>query len=288
MKCFYHNADLDGKCSAAIIKLKYPECELFGINYNDEFPFNIIQQDELIYMVDFSLPIKQMIKLRNICNFWWYDHHSQIIKEANKLNFNPMGKRVINAYGACRLVWYDIFPNLFIPEAVKYISEFDVYKFYDENTILFENGLNRFDDTTPENIELWNELLIKNNKIFTNSIINDGKIITSYLTNYFYKNIQKNTFEKTIKFNDYSYRAIFINHFEHRSLILEDFKQLEKYDLQIFFNMINQEEYKVSLFTKRDTLNCGEIARHFNGGGHDQAAGFITKINPIKLFKESY
>lgn len=286
MKCFYHNADLDGKCSAAIIKLKYPECELFGINYNDEFPFNIIQQDEIIYMVDFSLPIKQMIKLKNICNFWWYDHHSQIIKEANELNFNPMRKRVANAYGACRLVWYDIFPNLFMSDTVKYISEYDVYKFYDKNTIFFENGLNRF-DTLPENINLWNELLIKNNKLFINSIINDGQLITSYLNNYFYKQINKYAFEKTIKFNNYSYRVIFINHFEHKSLILEDFKQLEKYDLQIFFNMINEKEFKVSLFTKRDTLDCGEIAASFNGGGHKQAAGFISKINPVKLFKES-
>jgi oligoribonuclease NrnB/cAMP/cGMP phosphodiesterase (DHH superfamily) len=288
MKCFYHNADLDGKCSAAIIKLKYPKCKLFGINYNDDFPFNIIQQDELIYMVDFSLPIKQMIKLRNICNFWWYDHHSQIIKEANELNFNPMGKRVANAYGACRLVWFDIYPNLFLPDVVKYISEYDVYKFYDKNTIFFENGLNRFDDTSPENIELWNELLIKNNKLFINSIINDGQLITSYLNNYLYKKINDYTFEKTIKINNFSYRTIFINYPIHQSIILEKHKQLEKYDLQIFFNMINQEEYRVSLFTKRDTLNCGEIARQFNGGGHDQAAGFISKINPIKLFKESY
>ena len=286
MKCFYHNADLDGKCSAAIIKLKYPECELFGLDYNDEFPFNIIQQDEYIYMVDFSLPINQMIKLNNFCIFIWYDHHSQIIKEANELNFNPIGKRVVNNYGACRLVWYDAYPNLFLPDPIKYISEWDVYNFQDKNTIPFENGLNSLEDTSPDNIDLWKTLLLTHNKLFIKEIIDNGEHITRYLNNHFYKRIHKYIFEKTIKIKDYSYQVIFINHFDHKSLILKDFKQLEKYDLQIFFNMINQEEYKVSLFTRNDNINCGEIAASFGGGGHKQAAGFISKINPVKLFEK--
>ena len=36
MKCFYHRIDFDGVCSAAIVKAKYPECELIGIDYGDD------------------------------------------------------------------------------------------------------------------------------------------------------------------------------------------------------------------------------------------------------------
>ncbi len=39
MICFYHSADLDGACSAAIIKLKHPECVLAPINYGNDFPW---------------------------------------------------------------------------------------------------------------------------------------------------------------------------------------------------------------------------------------------------------
>ena len=76
MKCFYHSADLDGHCSGAIVKHKYPECELIGINYGDEFPWDDLDIDDPIYMVDFSLqPFDQMIKLGKHFNLIWIDHH---------------------------------------------------------------------------------------------------------------------------------------------------------------------------------------------------------------------
>ena len=38
-----------------------------------------------------------------------------------------------------------------------------------------------------------------------------------------------------------------------------------------------------SLFTKND-IDVSEIAKTFGGGGHKNAAGFITDINPVTLF----
>ena len=70
MKCFYHSADLDGHCSAAIVKAVCPECELIGINYGDAFPWDLFveaeerksgsiilpaKEPETVYMVDFCL-----------------------------------------------------------------------------------------------------------------------------------------------------------------------------------------------------------------------------------------
>lgn len=42
MKCFYHSSDLDGHCSGVIIKQKYPKCEMIGINYGQDFPYNTV------------------------------------------------------------------------------------------------------------------------------------------------------------------------------------------------------------------------------------------------------
>jgi hypothetical protein len=39
LKRLIKSADLDGHCSGAIISLVYPDCELIGINYGDEFPW---------------------------------------------------------------------------------------------------------------------------------------------------------------------------------------------------------------------------------------------------------
>ena len=74
MKCFYHSTDLDGHCSGAIVKYRYPECEMIGINYGQEFPWDSIQPDEQVFMVDFTLqPFEGMERLNNLCNLHWID-----------------------------------------------------------------------------------------------------------------------------------------------------------------------------------------------------------------------
>jgi len=85
MKCFYHSADLDGHCSGAIVKHFNPECEMFPINYGQTFPWEKIQEDEWIYMVDFSLqPFEDMVKLNQSCNLVWIDHHATAIEDRRK------------------------------------------------------------------------------------------------------------------------------------------------------------------------------------------------------------
>lgn len=41
--CFYHNADFDGLCSAAIVYRNVPGVELVGINYGDVFDFERVR-----------------------------------------------------------------------------------------------------------------------------------------------------------------------------------------------------------------------------------------------------
>jgi nanoRNase/pAp phosphatase (c-di-AMP/oligoRNAs hydrolase) len=50
----------------------------------------------------------------------------------------------------------------------------------------------------------------------------------------------------------------------------------------------NGTSYKVSLYTEKDNIDCGKIAKYFGGGGHRQAAGFITSnLNFLKNIKRS-
>ena len=51
MKCFFHSADLDGHCSGAIVKHKYPDCEMIGINYGQEFPWDTIEKGEKVPVI---------------------------------------------------------------------------------------------------------------------------------------------------------------------------------------------------------------------------------------------
>ena len=89
MKCFYHSADLDGHCSGAIVKLKYPDCEMIGINYGDIIDINNIHQDEEVFMVDFCLqPFDGMLELNKKAKLYWIDHHAKgSIDEAFQRDF---------------------------------------------------------------------------------------------------------------------------------------------------------------------------------------------------------
>ena len=55
-----------------------------------------------------------------------------------------------------------------------------------------------------------------------------------------------------------------------------------QYDLMIPYCCSKGKEYWISLYTTTD-VNCGDIAFHFGGGGHPQAAGFTAK--KVKLYE---
>ena len=85
--CFFHRADFDGVCSAAIVKKFVPDCELYGIDYGDEFPWDKVSMCQVamvgaaepekrqVYMVDFSLKPDDMKRLAACCDLVWIDHH---------------------------------------------------------------------------------------------------------------------------------------------------------------------------------------------------------------------
>ena len=95
MKCFYHN-DMDGICSGAIVNKflteiqgnKTDPCKFIMINYKDEFPFDTIQKDESIVIVDFSLQKPgEFEKLLEITpNVVWIDHHKSAIERFKHLD----------------------------------------------------------------------------------------------------------------------------------------------------------------------------------------------------------
>jgi len=127
--CFYHKADLDGVCSAAIVKHFVPDCELYGIDYGDEFPWGDLgvayiehpDTGEILckrvdpapskenapelrttYMVDFSLPPEDMKRLAKVSNLIWIDHHKTCEDLWNEIN--PLGMFRTNR-AACELTW---------------------------------------------------------------------------------------------------------------------------------------------------------------------------------------
>jgi len=141
MKCFYHSADLDGKCSGAIVRSMW-ECELIGINYGDAFPWDSIEPGETVVMVDFCLqPFSEMVRLNELAELVWIDHHVSAIREAEACGFEARLAQVLEVGRAgCELAW-EHYVGTEVPKAVRLLGRYDVWDHADPEVWPFTYGM---------------------------------------------------------------------------------------------------------------------------------------------------
>lgn len=263
--CFYHSGDFDGKCSGAIVKLKYPDVILYGINYDEDFPWNIIKQGDIVYMVDFSLPKDDMIKLDSMCDFTWIDHHINAIQEMKKLiTYNFLN----DEYAACQLTWMYLFHDRPVPKVVNLLGNYDIWNHEDPDVLPFQMGLKLYNLDPHSDFKQWQ-------KLFTSSFIfpyykrfiKIGKNILKYQET---KNKQmiKNAYE--VEFE--GYKTIALNTMGSNSFVFNSLDDV--YDIKILYYN-NGNKWIYTLYSDDEsTINVGAIAKKYGGGGHFHAAGF--------------
>lgn len=283
MKCFYHT-DEDGKCSAFWVKTYAPhkdnyEREFIPINYGTEFPFDSIQKDEQIYIVDYSILPEEMEKLLTTTkDVTWIDHHISAIKRYYNFPHQIKGIRYDGVAG-CMLTFcyfrymvntgksFDISMTDNAPMFTKYISDFDVWKFeYGQDTKAFEMGL--YVQNLDPDSDIWENLYGNNADVLISNIIQDGYIMLNYRDCWSKEYCEHIGFE--IEFEGYKCFAI------NLAMISSDnFKSIdkEKYDMFIGFSY-NGKSWNYSL--RSEKVNCSEIAMKYGGGGHKGASAFSS------------
>jgi len=285
MKCFYHSADLDGHCSGAIVKYKYPECETIGVNYGDTFPWDRINKGETVFMVDFCLqPFEDMERLNSICKLVWIDHHKSAIEEAKKRNFVARGGQVLEVgKAACELCWEYLFPDKRMPFGVKLVGRYDVWDLkYCQDVLPFQYGMrihNTDLDTYTQGLSVvWNKVF-KNDTDFLDKCIKNGRTILRYIEKENKKYVEQYCFETEIN----GIPAIAVNKGLANSQLFDSIWDIEKYPIVIAF-VWRGDKWTVSLYTIEETgIDVSEIAKSYGGGGHKCAAGFQCKELPFKL-----
>ena len=273
MICIYHSRDLDGFCSAAIVKKKYPDCELFGYDYGQDFPFEKFEGVDVV-MVDVSLPMKDMAKLSQITkSFLWIDHHKGAIEEYHKTAeaFSAIfGTRLLIGIAACELTWKHFFPNSRMPMAVQLLGEYDTWRndlpLHWEKTILpFQFGM-RLRAKKPEDIIYY----LTSESAVIGPVIDSGNIVLQY---------QRSQDERAMKgsfaIEWEGYNVLCLNRGLCNSLTFDSVYTEEAHDILMPF-YFNGCEWIYSIYTKKN-INCVELAKKYGGGGHMQAAGFQTK-----------
>lgn len=275
MKTFYHGCDFDGKCSAAIVKLKHPECKLIPINYGDEFPWNSIEEGEEVWMVDFTIePNEDMWKLAKIADLTWIDHHKTAIEWSIASGFGKTckGLRMLE-YSGCELTWQYI-NNDELPEAVMLLGRYDVWDHRDERVLPFQYGM-QYEAEPPDNWFWWGTLLGYDEEV--KPIVEVGKICQEYQEQGF-----AITCEQAFDLEWEGLKWCAINGPYRGSMVHKSRFDKAKHDAMLGF-WWNGKCWTFSLTTDKEGIVVSDVAKKYHGGGHKQAAGFQAAELPFKL-----
>lgn len=279
MKTFYHNADLDGQCSAAIVKHRYPETELIGMNYGDPFPWETIQLGEDMWVVDFHLdPFGDMVRLDHLCRLIWIDHHKSAIEDAIAFNFIASGdQRLSMDHAACELTWMLTHCCHFaeVPEAVRFLGRYDIWKHAEHpGSLEFQYGMRFQKDTRPENQDFWQRIFADE---LTEELVELGKTLLTYEDRQNAKYCAACAFEVELD----GLRCIAINKGLTGSLNFKSVYDPAKHDAMLTFVMRQPGKWTVSLYSDKPEVDCSAICKARSGGGHRGAAGFTCEALPF-------
>lgn len=309
MKCFYH-VDQDGIVSGFYVRkaceqrgLAFEPEDFRKINYGMEFPFHDIEQDEFVFIVDYSIEPEEMWQLLSITkNVFWIDHHQSTIEAYKDFKCDVKGIRITGAgISGANLTWL-YFKEMCdqdweqleqqdkkrvgallgryereIPMLAKYTAMWDTFSWdtiHQKYIKAFHYGFLEY-DFDPMNVLLGglngDAGLNVQNDIF-NSLIEDGSRVLIYLSSEAKQYLRAYGFETTFE----GYKVYAIN----RALINSDFFEsidASKYDIFIGFSF-NGSMWEYQLRSaEQDKVNVYELAVEYGGGGHPNAAGFRSE-----------
>lgn len=295
MIAIFHEKDLDGICSGAIMKYKYPNIKLIGYDNGDIFDINSIDDNEEVIMSDISVPMDLMkeISIKTNGKFTWIGHHISTINNFNNFEFYKLYPNSIKTIfsqtkSACELTWETLFPNVTTPYAVELLSAYDVWdkKRFDWDiwTLPFQYGM-RLDCNID--INKFNQNIFKYTLKYTKYenlfqvIYNSGVNIMNYQNNLNKIHAESQYFEENVL----GYRAICINDNQHSSTVFDSVYNTEKHDIMLLFYYA-KNMWTFSVYTTKDNIDCSIIAKHFLGGGHKKTSGFkVDRLEKVFNYK---
>ena len=293
----YHKEDNDGLFSMAIIynyliiekNINKDNIKLFGADYNDldklSLDDDIIKNSTHIYISDISFDtVEKMIQLKEMFgeNLVWIDHHKPMIDNSISKGFDDIKGIRDTKHSALYNAFKYLYPTHDIPELFKLLSAWDSWS-YDAEGIDFDLckyiniGVNNIYNLNPDFIINYVYLLI----YIYNDYINPPDIDELYEIGKFEAKILDRTYENNVKaYGDFSWTvngrtacAMFIQGPSNSQM----FKVCkDKVQNGIVFKRLPDSNWALSLYNTNNQhdFHCGEyLKKHFNGGGHEGAAG---------------
>lgn len=281
----YHKQDLDGVASAAITKLHYTEkydegdiqIEMFPYNYGEPIPE--IGDNEGVVLVDISFGDKT----KEVLDRWisdgkdaiWIDHHKTAIFDSEGNEYKYDGFRKVGT-AACELAYEYFFgPEMGQCRIIELLGTYDVWnkeRFDWEDVMNFQYGARaRYGlDVSKVYVDLYTCIKYPHmSNITVTTMVDNGKAIRGFLKEKNKGEAGMYSFEARIK----GLKAICMNTTELNSTTFDSIWDEDKYDVIMPFIWTGNLA-KFSLYTTKDEVDCGAMAKSLSGGGHAKAAGF--------------
>lgn len=277
----YHEADLDGWCSGAIVKYallqqgaQENDIQLHGHDYHKgRVPADWLEG--LVYIVDLSLEDEdmQILTERSPIYTVWIDHHKSAIEKSKDRWDSFYGIRRIGD-SAAMLCWEYFFPSGSIPGLVYWIDRYDVWKQgHDWDSVLsMQQGLKLNLKDPSVDFQKWNEELPSSSE-FLSQCLHQGNNILKFIRKEA-ESYCKNAFE--VEFEGYTFIAV--NRLHINSEFLRSVAKSHHHGIMAFgytgkiwkFSIYQNEAYE-------HKIDMSAIAKNWNGGGHAGAAGFTVE-----------
>lgn len=279
--CIYHEADLDGVMSAAIVNkyFKRKDIDLLPYNYGKEIP-DVSKYDK-VFVVDVSFGDRT----RFLFDEWknkgidvtWIDHHKTVIDAM--IDYNVKGKRRIET-AACELTWEYLFDDIETPDVVELLSAYDVWdhdRFEWSDVMAFQYGMRGY---CGLDVDMAAKVMDGDHD-FIYDMIRNGEAILEYIVEKNRGEMDMFSFEADV----FGYKAICMNTTEFNSTTFESMYDPRKHDLMMPFCW-NGRFFGCSFYTTKKEVDVSALARKANpcGGGHKAAAGFQLSVEDMMGF----
>ena len=268
----YHSADLDGKCSGAIIRRRYPAAKLIGIDRGEPVPWDAIEDADRVILSDYSFTLEEMLKIDEMVDFIWYDHHKSAIKDMEGHIFCGIQ---LTTQAGCELTWLGLFGPR-IPRVVESLGSYDSWRWVNESPSVQERILNTqygmmLNHWDPEEY-MWQHLLDDDNDEQLHQIIVAGRTIRRFQAQTM-KGI--NTTGRVISWEG----AVWFVVNTHMTSSNNYAAYVEAMD-EVIHGVIafhrRPNGWKYSMRQMDKNLDVSLIAKAYGGGGHAGAASFYS------------
>lgn len=284
--CIFHSADLDGHCSAAIIKKEFPETVLIGTNYGKEFNFDVLSgmvDGDTLWIVDFSFSRYIMERLHKEYDVIWIDHHKTAIEDCAGLNIRGL-QRIGD--GACALTWEFVHyadMSARMPEIIRCLSEYDVGRQEDPHVVSVQYACRSCETYPAVSMDFWTAALGPGSSHISSDFIFTGSSIKRYVDKQ--NEAAKKSMIEEVMFEGHVFLAA-----NMQGINLSFFSMFDptKHYGVICYTRRHGKWYS-TLFTSREDADMSKIAARFGGGGHKNAAGWNGFVPPrIELLTEEH